>query len=159
MAIQTLILPTIIDRRITLAPVTPGDEELINGLAKKPFLARLTRVNPRSVLQNKFYWSVLREVIQHQELYKNATELHLALKVRLGYVDAIQFIGGQMVTMVKSTSFDSMDPEEFKHFMDAALALLCEEVIPGTHQSELLHRVESTEKISYNALWQGAAAA
>ncbi|WP_213287536.1 hypothetical protein [Bradyrhizobium sp. sGM-13] len=159
MAIQALILPTIIDRRIALAPVTPGDEELINGLSKKPFLAKLTRVNPRSVIQNKFYWAVLREVVEHQDLYQNATELHLALKVKLGYVESLHFIGGQMLTTVKSTSFDAMDPEEFKHFMDAALALLCEEVIPGTHRSDLLRKVESTQHISYNALWQGAKAA
>jgi hypothetical protein len=63
-----------------------------------------------------------------------------------------------MMTMVKSTSFDAMDPEEVRHFMDSTLALLCEEVIPGAHRSELLRRLESTQHISYNALWQARAA-
>lgn len=155
MAVELLVRPD----TFKLVPVTAGDEELIGTLSQKTFLAKLTRTSPRSVLQNKFYWKVLAEVIEHQEVYHNPMELHIALKARLGYVEAIHLIGGRMMTVVKSTSFDRMDADDFRHYMDSAFAVLCEEVIPGTHRSELLRKVEETSGISYNALWQGAKAA
>lgn len=155
MAVELLVRPDY----LRLVPVTAGDEELIGTLSQKTFLAKLTRISPRSVLQNNFYWKVLAEVIEHQDVYKNPIELHIALKVRLGYIEEIHLIGGRMMTVVKSTSFDRMDAEDFRKYMDSALAVLCEEVIPGTHRSSLLRRVEETSGISYNALWQGAKAA
>lgn len=155
MAVELLVRPD----TFKLVPVTAGDQELIGTLAQtKTFLAKLTRTSPRSVLQNRFYWGVLKEVVHHQDLYRNVVELHIALKVKLGYIEEVHLIGGQMMTVVKSTSFDRMDADDFKKYMDSALAVLCEEVIPGTHQSALLRRVEESEGISYNALWQRRAA-
>lgn len=143
-----------------LVGATAGDLELIDGLPQgKEFLARLTSANKRSVLQNRFYWRLLGLVIDNQDHYRKAEQLHFWLKIKLGYVEQVEFHDNRMVTRVASTSFERMDSEDFKRYLDAAITVICEEIIPGMESARLVHEVEEHLGLSYNALWQGAKAA
>lgn len=144
----------------SIVPATAADMELLQGLKPdRDFLAKLTRVTARSVQQNRFYWSLLGKVIENQEFYRRSEQLHFWLKVKLGYVDAVEFHNGQMVTRVKSTSFENMDTDDFKQYLDAVIALVCEEIIPNMERRALVHEVESMLGMSYGSLWQGRVAA
>lgn len=154
MAVELLIRP----ENMKLVPVTCGDQELISGLANKEFVAKLTNASKRSLLQNRFYWGLLGKVVDNSDHYRNSMGLHFFLKVRLGYVEEVQFHNGQMVTRVASTAFDRMDSEDFRHYVDASIRVICEEIIPGMESARLVHEVESMLGLSFDALWQGKAA-
>lgn len=142
-----------------LIPVTAGDQELIAGLANKEYVARITNASKRSLLQHRFYWGLLSKVVENQEHYGSVEHLHFAMKVKLGYVEEVQFHNGQLVTRVASTSFDRMDGDDFKRYLDAAITLICDEIVPGMDRAELVHTIEKMLGLSYDALWQGKIAA
>lgn len=138
----------------SIVPATAGDLEALDKIKDgKVFAFKGVTTDLHSVQQNRFYWAVLKEVIQHQEHYSNTTDLHLAIKQRLGYVEDIRCIDGRMHLRVTSSAFDKMEPDERKIFVDAALMLICHEVIPGTHQSEFLRKVENGLGDNYDALF------
>lgn len=155
MATELLVRP----ENMKLIPVTSGDQELIGGLANKEFVAKLTTASKRSLLQNRFYWGLLGKVIENQEFYRRAEQLHFWLKIRLGYVEQVEFHSGQMITRVASTSFERMDTEDFRRYLDAAIQIICEEIIPGMESARLVHEVENMLGLSYGALWSPARAA
>ncbi|MCA1458038.1 hypothetical protein I6F35_33435 [Bradyrhizobium sp. BRP22] len=142
-----------------LVPGTAGDQELIDGLPQgKEFVAKLTSASKRSILQNRFYWKLLGVVVENQEFYRAAEQLHFWLKIKLGYVEHIEFHDNRMVTRVASTSFERMDSDDFKRYLDAAITVICEEIIPGMESAGLVHEVEHMLGLSYDALWQRRAA-
>lgn len=143
-----------------LVPVTAGDAELIDTLRNgKEYVAKLTNAAKRSVLQNRFYWGLLGKVIENQDHYTSSEGLHFWLKIKLGYVQEIQFHDGKMITRVASTSFERMDADDFKKYLDAAIAVVCEEIIPGMDRQSLVREIEKMLGLSYDALWQGRKAA
>ena len=135
-------------------PVTAGDQELISGLPQKPFVARLTSASARSILQNRFYWALLGKVVENSEHYHGSEGLHFFLKVRLGYVEQIEFHNGKMITRVASTSFERMDDHDFKTFLDAAIDVIVTEIIPRLPRTDLIHEIENMLGVSYDALWR-----
>lgn len=154
MATELIVRP----ENMKLIPVTSGDQELIGGLANKDFVARLTTASKRSLLQNRFYWALLGKVVENSDHYTNTTGLHFFLKVRLGYVEEIQFHNGQMVTRVASTAFDRMDSEDFRLYLEACINVICTEIIPGLRRYDLTRETETMLGLSYDALWQEKAA-
>jgi hypothetical protein len=143
-----------------LVPATAGDAELVDRLTQgKDYVARLTNANKRSLLQHRFYWGLLSKVKDNQEHYGSVEHLHFFLKVKLGYVEEVQFHDDKMVTRVASTSFDRMDSDDFKRYLDAAIVTICDEIIPGLNSRDLVHEIENMLGLSYDALWQGRVAA
>lgn len=149
MATELLIIPDL--KALHLVPVTPHDQELIAGLrADKHYKSKLTWANPRSVMQNRFYWGgILGTVIDNHPHYTRPEPLHLWLKVRMGYVEQITFHDGVVHNRVDSTAFDKMPPDEFKQFLDNAILILCNEVLPGLEVRELRSAAERKTLISY----------
>lgn len=138
----------------SIVPATAGDLEALDKIKDgKVFAFKGVTTDLHSVAQNNFYWSVLKEVVQHQERYATTTDLHIAIKTRLGYVDEIRLIDGRAYLRVTSTAFDKMEPDERKAFVDAALTVICHEFIPGLHQSALLREVEESQGSNYDALF------
>lgn len=143
-----------------LVPTTAGDQEMIAGLpGHKTFLAKLTSASVRSVQQNKFYWALLGKVVENSEHYTSSTGLHFFLKVRLGYVEEIQFHDGRMVMRVASTSFERMDDLDFKPYLDGAISVIVTEIIPGLPRNRLISEIEAMLGISYDSLWRERRAA
>lgn len=145
--------------RLHLVPATAGDQELVSSMKQgKEFVAKLTSASKRSLLQNRFYWGLLGKVVENSDHYRRAEQLHFWLKIKLGYVEHVEFHDGRMVTRVASTSFERMEDVEFKVYLDAAIAVICEEIIPGMDQGILVHEIEGMLGLSYGALWQERAA-
>jgi hypothetical protein len=139
-----------------LAPVTALDQEHLEAMGLgSDWLGRFVSARPRSIQQNKFYWAMLGKIVQNHPFYRRAEQLHLWVKLRLGYVEEIRFHDGDAHWRVSSTSFQRMPSREFKTFLDAAIDVLCNEVIPGLARRDLVNEIESMLHISYDSLWAG----
>lgn len=105
--------------------------------AGKPL--RVEAKQPRSVPQNRLYWSLLEKVVENLPLEAaaiTAEDLHRWIKRRLGYGGEVR-VGRAMIETEGSTAFDNMTQPEFRRYFDAAKNLLCNEVIPGLNAPTL----------------------
>jgi hypothetical protein len=92
----------------------------------------------RTPEQAALYWRVLEGVIMATGKWKTAEELHAALKVAAGRVDIVLLIDGRKVLVPQSTSFDQMTQDEAQAFYDAALRIVCDEIMGGLSIDDLL---------------------
>lgn len=137
-----------------IVPATAVDQEILDGIGSgKEFIARLTSVNRRSSRQDRFYRGLLSKVVQNQDFYRTGEDLHFALKVALGYFDEIQVHDGKIIPRVKSVAHAKMDSHEFKTYLDAAIDLICSEIIPGMERNDLLTEIENMLGLSYSSLF------
>ena len=116
--------------RVTKAGYEPADADAVAQHKKLPegklVGARIAR--SRSIVQNKLYWSVLGLAVDATGKWGSAEELHLALKVATGHVDLVRLVDGRLVKVPGSTSFDTLNQEEFQAYMDAAFRVLSDDV-------------------------------
>lgn len=150
MATDLLIIPD--KKTLHLVAATSFDQEAINGLRfEKHYKAKLTLASHRSVIQNRYYWGgVLQTAVDNQEFYLATKPLHIFIKQRLGYIDKVVFHDGKVHIEVESTSFGSMDPEDFRTYLDAAILLICTEVIPGLDPTLLKANAAQRTGITYS---------
>ena len=88
----------------------------------------------------RLYWAIVEHVATATG-YESADLLHLALKVRLGYYEAPRLPNGKVIVVLESIAFDAMTQDEFQKFMDAAINVICAEVVPGSNREELIAEV------------------
>lgn len=92
----------------------------------------------RSEPRNRLYWAVLQAVVDAKGIWPTAEALHWALKIRLGYIQEIASIEGEVLILPRSTSFNRMAEQEFRGFFDAAMTVLTEDVTGLTVEELLL---------------------
>ena len=124
-----------------LVAVTARDAEIMSEIPLGKQLTALLSLK-RSQRQNRFYWCLLGKVVANHPFYRRSEPLHLWLKTRLGYVEEIIFHDGQIEMRATSTAMDKMDGLEMRKFMDAAIDVLCTEVLPGIRRGDMLREVE-----------------
>lgn len=103
--------------------------------------ARIAR--SRSLPQQRMYWAVLATVVDATGQWRTPEELHLAIKFALGYVNPVLLTSGRRIIVPESTSFDSMNHEEFCAFTEAAYRLICDEIMGGMSLEELLDEAQA----------------
>ena len=101
-----------------------------------PIAVRILR--HRSPEQTALYWRCLERVVEATGCWRTPEELHLALKVATGHVDVVRLVDGRRVLVPQSAAFDQMTADEFTAYMDAALAIVCDEIMGGVTVEELL---------------------
>lgn len=155
MATELLVTP----EKLHLVPITPFDQELLGDLRDgKHYKAKLTLASQRSVEQNRYYWAgVLQTAVDNQEFYVATKPLHIWIKSKLGYVDRVVFHDDSVHVEVESTSFGKMPPDEFKTYLDAAILLICTDVIPGLDPDALKANAEHRTGVSYRQVCERAA--
>lgn len=111
-----------------LVPVGAFDAEELDGYALGTEFDLVARTK-RSVPQNGTYWKALQFAIDATGRWPHREALHTALKVKLGHVEPILDLKGNVVGMKPdSTAFEAMDHKTFRAFMDRAMAELSEAV-------------------------------
>jgi hypothetical protein len=111
-----------------LAPVAAFDAEELAGFAVGTEFDLVPRTK-RSIPQNGTYWKALQVAVDATGRWQSREALHTALKVKLGYVEPIFNLQGQVIGMKPdSTAFEAMTHKEFRAFMDRALGELSEAV-------------------------------
>lgn len=137
----------------TLIPSSKIDEDAIRELRENAdYTIKLKR--DRSGRHHRFFWGLLKKVVDNHAEYNKPDQLLLWLKVRLGYVEEIRFHDDKVWFVAKSTSFSAMDQSEFKRFFDASLDLITTEVLLGVTQKELIKEVEEMLGINYEDVWR-----
>ena len=121
-------VPIVMKTRDGLRPVAAFDAEELDGFPLGTEFDLRPRTK-RSVPQNGLYWRALQTAVDATGRWQNREALHTALKVKLGYVEPIFDLQGNVIGMKPdSTSFHAMPDKEFRHFMDSAMAVLSEAV-------------------------------
>ena len=111
-----------------LVPVSAYDAEELQGYAIGTEFDLVSRTR-RSIPQNGTYWKCLQHTVDATGLWPSREALHTALKVRMGHVEPVFDLNGNVVGMQPhSTAFQKMDHKEFRAFMDGALMALSDAV-------------------------------
>jgi|SRR5215475_656161 len=138
---------TILCRRIGGA-LWPENEKSAEAIRKIP---RYTSVSVRILRERNheqlaLYWRVLDRVVEATGRWRCSEELHLALKIATGRISDIQLINGRKVLVPESVAFDQMNQEEFTRYFDAAMRVLCEEVMGGCSINELIDQATDVRR-------------
>lgn len=111
-----------------LSPASPYDAEELAGypeFTEFDLVARTKRSNP----QQGTYWKALTKAVEATGRWPSRDALHTALKVKLGYVEPIFDMRGNVVGMKPdSTAFDAMPHKEFCEYMTKAMNALAEAI-------------------------------
>lgn len=101
---------------------------------------------PRRVRRHRWWWALLQRVADSHPFYSRAEQVLTHLKLRTGWVDTQTIVKGDEVTVVytpKSISFDAMDETEFRQFVDRALDVVVQELLPGIDRDDLRAEIEA----------------
>lgn len=110
---------------LSLVPAAAWDQERLSTYRNRSIVnVHITQEKNRK-LERK-YWAILGEVIKSCPIKQRTKEdLHKAIRLKLGVVDAYFTFGGHLRVEVKSTS--TMDDPEYQQFYEEAMALLHKE--------------------------------
>lgn len=85
--------------------------------------------NKRTLPLHRTYWQALTKAVEATGRWQSREALHTALKVRMGLVEPIYDLKGNVTGMQPhSTAFAAMDQGQFKAYFDGAMAALSEAV-------------------------------
>ena len=126
-------------RGLSLIPVTPNARKQIEKIPEGDDIL-VTIARARSGRQNALYWQFIAKVAEGCG-YDSPQTLHNQVKAALGYFDLMRTLDGNAITVLRSTSFDDMEPEEFNDFFNRAIDLLCRDLLPGMTSDELKREI------------------
>jgi hypothetical protein len=135
---------TILMRRLggLLYPAEDKAAEILRRIPPRmPIAVRVLR--HRSPEQTALYWRCLERVVEATGRWRTPEELHLALKVATGRVDVVRLLDGRRVLVPESIAFDQMTQDEASAYFDAALRVVCDEIMGGISVEELLNHAGS----------------
>lgn len=74
----------------------------------------------------RWYWAFLRKVVDATNCAPHEKALHQIVKLRTGFTDDV-IMGGYVIKVPASISFENMDEATFGTFLDAAVAFIASE--------------------------------
>jgi hypothetical protein len=111
-----------------LSPVSQFDAEEFADFPNGMLFDLIPR-NKRTLPLQRTYWLVLKRAVDATGRWQTRRVLHTALKVKMGLVEPIYDLDGNVSGMQPhSTAFEEMDQGEFKVYFDGAMAKLSEAV-------------------------------
>ncbi|TWI32782.1 hypothetical protein [Paracoccus sulfuroxidans] len=111
-----------------LMPLTAFDAEALGAFPQGTEFT-LTANTKRSLPHHRTYWRALDKAVKATGRWQSREALHTALKVKLGRVEPIFDLRGNVIGMKPdSTAFDAMTQQEFRGFFDEAMAALSEAI-------------------------------
>lgn len=111
-----------------LAPVSAWDAQELDAFPDGMTFDLHPR-NKRTLPLHRTYWQALTKAVEATGRWQSREALHTALKVRMGLVEPIYDLKGNVTGMQPhSTAFSAMDQSEFRAYFDGAMAALSEAV-------------------------------
>ena len=111
-----------------LSPVSAFDAEELDAFPDGMTFDMHPR-NKRTLPLHRTYWQALTKAVEATGRWQSREALHTALKVRMGLVEPIYDLRGNVTGMQPhSTAFAAMDQGQFKAYFDGAMAALSEAV-------------------------------
>lgn len=120
--------------RKALLPTDGLTERLLGDYPSGVCKVKATR--PRRAKPHRLYWGLLGVVADNCEL--SPDQLHQLVKHATGYSVTVQRKSGERVTLFGSIAFDAMDNDEFRAFLDKALAFIADEILPAVDPDALM---------------------
>lgn len=114
-------------------------EEFLSTI-KTDEILRGTFTKPRNVKHHRKFWAMIGLVYQNQDKYEVKEVFITEIKLQCGLFEEHITLGGKMVFVPKSISFDEMDQFEFEKFYDKAVNVCLKHFVPGDNQ-ELIDRI------------------
>jgi hypothetical protein len=112
----------------TLSPITQFDAEELASFPEGMLFDLVAR-SKRTLPLHRVYWQSLSRAVDATGKWQSREALHTALKVRMGLVEPIYDLKGNLSGMIPhSTAFAAMDQGQFKLYFDGAMAALSEAV-------------------------------
>ena len=75
---------------------------------------------PRSAKQHRWYWAMLRAVVDATDRWRSAQELHTWIRWRLGLYEPIAVDGETVILEWQSIAFGAMDEARFRWLIENA---------------------------------------
>lgn len=126
-----------------LYPSDPGQAALLDDLqGARGVKAVLTK--PRNPKAHRLFWALMGIVSRNSETYDTATKAATYVKIATGHVEVMIMPGkaeNNVVWVPKSISFGAMDDLAFRPFLDKAIAVVCDRMIPGTSPDHVKHEL------------------
>jgi hypothetical protein len=111
-----------------LSPLGPYDLEELDRFPLGTEFDLVARTK-RSTPHNGLYWLALQKAVDATGRWNSREALHTALKVKMGMVEPIYDLKGNVSGMVPhSTAFEAMTQVEFNAYFTGAMALLSDAV-------------------------------
>lgn len=111
-----------------LSPVSAWDAEELAAFPDGMTFDMHPR-NKRTLPLHRTYWQAISKAIDATGRWQSREALHTALKVRMGLVEPIYDLKGNVTGMQPhSTAFAAMDQGSFKAYFDGAMSALSEAV-------------------------------
>jgi hypothetical protein len=126
-----------------LVPADVRADEMV-GMIKEGQEVLVTIRKARSPEHHRWFFAMLRKVIENTEEWNSEEELLTALKFAAGHVDRCSLLDGTVVEMPRSINFGSMDEFQFRRWKDRAVYLLSQYI--GVDPTEFMKEVDATQR-------------
>ena len=98
--------------------------------------AEITR--ERSHRNLRRWWALVKMVYENSEQFKSPEMVHEYIKIRAGHCQQIVSPKtGEVFLIADSISFGRMDEIDFMDFWRRAIAVVCDEIIPGLKSADV----------------------
>jgi hypothetical protein len=96
----------------------------------------------RNPERHALYWAIIGKIFPNQDRWATPDTLHQAIKIATGLSVDIVLPNGKMATIPQSIAFEKMTEDDFCHYIDRVIKLVCEKIIPGMKDDELRAELE-----------------
>lgn len=121
-----------------LVPVDTKEayETFFNAKDCKEYVIELK--GSRNAKQHRLLFGLLNFAVDHSDYYANSSDLLTQIKFHLNMVDSVKVHGSDDVMIIpRSISFESMSQSDFKNFLDEAIKIITEKLVPNLDQAAL----------------------
>lgn len=98
---------------------------------------------PRNYRFLSKYWTLLTLILGNQDVFPDVDSLHGCVKRATGYSRVYELKNGDTYEHVGSISFAKMTEEEFEVYYKKVMKFICEAVIPGLEEEDLVRELIS----------------
>lgn len=129
--------------RRTEAGLVPASRDAREALAKIAVgkLVHVKMHTSRNPAHHRLLWALLTKVVEAGAPFETPEALLVALKLAMGYADAVRLPSGAIAPVPRSISFVSMSQEDFSTWFDRAVDLICAHILPGCERKALVAEV------------------
>lgn len=128
----------------TLIPADFAADELVSKIPEgKEIMVTIRK--PRSPQHHRWFFALLRIVVENTDIWKNEEELLEALKIDVGHTKQIVTLDGEVVFQPDSINFASMDEVKFNEFRKSSCDALAQKIL-HCHPDELMKEVDATQR-------------
>lgn len=127
----------------TLIPADFAADELVSKIPEgKEIMVTIRK--PRSPQHHRWFFAMLRKVVENTDFWKNEEDLLDAVKEAVGHTTKVMKLNGEIEHFPMSINWSTMDEIKFKDFKDRACDALG--TFLGWRPEELMEEVDVTQR-------------